>query len=61
MVPLVLISITFKGVIAEIPHDAGALIAYLLLLAFVAFIWIGSRAKPAAETRTGPESEKPLG
>ncbi|HSJ09323.1 MAG TPA: hypothetical protein VK928_05395 [Longimicrobiales bacterium] len=32
-------------VIRNLPHDAGALVVYVLVLAFVGFIWHGSRSK----------------
>jgi hypothetical protein len=44
MVAFVLLELTFRELIADIPHDFGALIAYSLLAAFVAFIAVGSRS-----------------
>jgi hypothetical protein len=32
-------------VIADIPHDAAALITYVLLALFVAFVWSGARSR----------------
>ncbi|CAN5757413.1 hypothetical protein BH23GEM6_BH23GEM6_25850 [soil metagenome] len=43
MFALVLLDLTFREVISDLPHDAGAMIAYLLLFLFVGFIVIGSR------------------
>lgn len=33
-------------IVRTIPHDAGAFVVYLLVGAFLAFIWHGSRQKP---------------
>ena len=35
--------LTLKRVLSDIPHDASALVVYVLLAAFVYLIWRGSR------------------
>ena len=37
--------LTFSEVIHGIPHDGPAIVIYTMLLAFVGFIWLGSRRK----------------
>lgn len=39
------LDLSFQDVIANIPRDAGAVVAFSLMALFVAFIWIGSRPK----------------
>lgn len=50
MLSLILLELTLQEVLADIPHDAGAVIVFLLLGAFVGFVWYGSRsgASPSA-------------
>jgi len=43
MFALVLLDLTLREVISNLPHDAGAMIAYFLLFMFVALTVIGSR------------------
>ncbi len=38
--------LTMGEMLQDIPHDAGAIVVYALLLAFVGFIWYGSRGRP---------------
>lgn len=38
--------LTLQRVLQDIPHDAGAIVIYVLMAAFVGFIWYGSRSKP---------------
>lgn len=45
MISLILLELTFREVLADIPHDAGAVIVYLLLAVFVAMTWAGSRRR----------------
>lgn len=37
--------LTVHEVIRDIPHDAGAVIAYTLMAGFILLIWRGSRQK----------------
>ncbi|HET7321703.1 MAG TPA: hypothetical protein VFI96_04340 [Longimicrobiaceae bacterium] len=43
MLSLILFKLTFRGVIADIPHDVAAFITYALLILFLAFIWSGTK------------------
>lgn len=38
-------SLTLEGIVRNLPHDAGAFVVYALMIAFVGFIWYGSRRK----------------
>lgn len=37
--------LTLDEIIRGIPHDGPAIVIYVMLLAFVGFIWMGSRRK----------------
>ena len=50
--------LSFAEVLRDIPHDAGAMVVYALLLAFVGFIWYGSRRKPGGGTSSGARHEE---
>ncbi|CAN5824906.1 hypothetical protein BH23GEM3_BH23GEM3_18920 [soil metagenome] len=56
MFSFILLQLTLREILADIPHGAPALIVYLMLVLFIGFIWYGSRSKPA-----GPPSGNPLG
>ncbi len=43
----VLQSLTLGDYLSDIPHDAGAVVAYSIIGIFVAFVWMGSRTKKA--------------
>jgi hypothetical protein len=43
MATVILFRLTLKNVLQDIPHDLAAFVTYGLLLAFVAFIYLGSR------------------
>jgi hypothetical protein len=51
---LALIDLTVREVISDLPHDAGAVIAYILLILFVGFVIIGSR-RPGGDSNTSSE------
>jgi hypothetical protein len=48
--------LTLEQVIRELPHDAGAIVVYVLLAVFLVFIWLGSRRSdsPAPEPHDEP-------
>jgi hypothetical protein len=48
--------LTFREVISGIPHDAGAVLAFILIALFVGAIWMGSRNTATAQTPP-PESQ----
>lgn len=56
MFSFILLKLTLREILADIPHGASALIVYLMLVLFIGFIWYGSRSKPV-----GPPSGNPLG
>ena len=37
--------LTLERVLSDIPHDAGAMIIYVLIALFIGFIWYGNRQK----------------
>jgi hypothetical protein len=43
MLSFILLRLTFRGVLSDIPHDTAAFITYALLLLFIAFVWSGRR------------------
>lgn len=43
MFALALLDLTLRSILADIPHDAGAFIAYTLIALFVGFTVVGSR------------------
>lgn len=45
MLSLIFLELTLRDVLADIPHDAGAILTYALLAVFIGFIWAGSRNK----------------
>ena len=53
MFAMILLELTLRDVVSDIPHDAGAMVAYALLAIFIGFIWAGSRGKP------GPRAPRP--
>jgi len=42
--------LTLREVIGDLPHDPGAIVAYLLLALFVGFVWQGSRRSGTGTT-----------
>lgn len=50
--------LSLAEVLRDIPHDAGAMVVYVLLLAFVGFIWYGSRQKRGGGSATGVRHEE---
>lgn len=41
--------LSLEGVIRNLPHDAGAVVVYVLMIAFIGFIWYGSRKPPVID------------
>ncbi len=41
--------VTLEAILSNLPHDAGAIVVYILMIAFVGFIWYGSRKSPAID------------
>jgi hypothetical protein len=41
--------LTFHQVLAGIPHDAPAFVGYALVVAFLYFVWRGSRNRPGKQ------------
>ena len=37
----------WKLLLSDVPHDAGAIVAYVLIGGFIAFIWVGNRKRPS--------------
>lgn len=53
MLAILLLQVGIGDLISGIPRDAGAVVVYIVLGIFIAFVWIGSR--PGA-SRSGPKS-----
>jgi hypothetical protein len=49
--------LSFGYFIANIPHDAPAIVGYVILIAFAAFIWWGTRS--SGKRNADSESQKP--
>jgi hypothetical protein len=45
---LVLLDLTFREIITDVPHDGAAIVAYLFLALFVGAIVYGSRGRRSA-------------
>lgn len=43
MLAIILFRLTLRSVLHDVPHDLAAYVTYALLLAFVGFIYLGSR------------------
>jgi hypothetical protein len=54
---LVLFQLNFGDLVRGIPHDAGAVVAYIIFIAFAYAIWRGSKTQPdkAEGDKAGPE------
>ena len=53
MLSVALLELTLRGILNDIPRDAGSIVAYILLLFIVAVIAYGSRGgtRPAEQAR----------
>ena len=40
--------LTLQKIISDIPHDAGAIIVYVVLALFIGFVWYGNRKQVKA-------------
>jgi hypothetical protein len=49
-----LLDLTMREVVTDIPHDGAALVTYTIVLIFVGFIWAGSRK---GKGTAGPASD----
>ena len=47
MLSLALFKLTLQSVLSDIPLDAGSAIVLVMMVAFVAFVWLGSRGGAA--------------
>jgi hypothetical protein len=43
MLALILLDLTLREIVADLPHDAGSIVIYVLFALFAGFIWAGSR------------------
>lgn len=43
MLSMIVLELALREVLADLPHDAGAGIVLILLLALIGFVWHGSR------------------
>jgi hypothetical protein len=53
---MVLLDLTFREIVSDIPHDSGAFIAYALLALFAAAIIYGSRGRSSEPAGTRDEA-----
>lgn len=55
--------LTLRDIVADIPHDAGALVVYALMAVFFGFIWYGNKGARKAPSRNGVDrdpAERPV-
>lgn len=50
MLSFILLDLTMRDIVAEIPHDAAAIVVYVMLALFIGFIWTGSRGGGSGDT-----------
>jgi hypothetical protein len=52
--------LTFGEVLANLPHDAAAIVIYVLVALFIGFIWHGSRnrSEPTAQAGSRPDADQ---
>jgi hypothetical protein len=53
MLLTILLELSFGEIVGGIPHDAGAVVAYLLIGLFVAAVWAGSRGRAGGKEDRG--------
>ena len=53
MFNLILLDLTLREVLADIPHDGSAVVAYLVIGAFIGLIVLGNMKKPPASRSPG--------
>ncbi|MHB1169110.1 MAG: hypothetical protein ACYC28_07500 [Longimicrobiales bacterium] len=41
--------LTLDAIVRNLPHDVGAIVVYVLMIAFIGFIWYGSRKPPVVD------------
>jgi len=57
MASLIVPGLAVQGLFSDIPHDAAAIVAYVVLALFVGFVMIGGRRKhDAAPPSEGPSA-----
>ncbi|MGD8278821.1 MAG: hypothetical protein PVH00_12370 [Gemmatimonadota bacterium] len=39
-------TLSLNGVVHNLPHDAPAIVGYVLIAAFIGFVWQGNRKRP---------------
>ena len=57
----VLFDLTFRSIIGNLPHDAGAVVVFVVLALFGVFVWHGSRQNPNARPTDRSGSKKGKG
>jgi len=53
---MVLMDLTFREIVSDIPHDTGAAVAYALLTLFIVAIVYGSRGRSSDPAGTRDET-----
>ncbi|CAN5439331.1 hypothetical protein BH24GEM3_BH24GEM3_18710 [soil metagenome] len=60
MFSLILLNLTSEEIVTDIPHDAAAVVVYLLLALFIGFIWYGSRPGSARQEDVARSQAPPV-
>lgn len=55
MLSLIFLDLTLQEILSDIPHDAGAVIVYIMLALFAGFVVYGSRGKGSDPAPPPPE------
>lgn len=58
MISTILMKLSLAELFAEVPTDAGAFIALVIMSAFLGFIWVGSRSPKRGSERGAGTTEK---
>jgi hypothetical protein len=48
--------LTLGEVVRDLPHDAGAIVVYVLMLGFIGLMWYGNRRKSSGGPPDGEHS-----
>ena len=53
--------LTLRDIVADIPHDAGALVVYAFMAIFLGFIWYGNKARPKSPSKEASHGDQATG
>lgn len=59
MLSFILLDLTLREIVTDIPHDVSAIIVYVLMGLLVGFVWYGGRGSAAADRPVPPPDHDP--